>query len=127
MDNNLNRLRGEGVEVSVDDFGSGYSSLNMLAKISADTIKLDRLFLNNAKRDERGLTVIQYLTKMLKRLGFTVLAEGVETEEQLDWMKMADCDLVQGFYYAKPMSIADFRAFLADFNSGVRHEEKEFV
>lgn len=127
VDNNMNRLRGEGVEVSVDDFGSGYSSLNMLAKISADTIKLDRLFLNNAKRDERGLTVIQYLTKMLKRLGFTVLAEGVETEEQLDWMKMADCDLVQGFYYAKPMSIADFRAFLADFNSGVRHEEKEFV
>ncbi len=127
VDNNMNRLRGEGVEVSVDDFGSGYSSLNMLAKISADTIKLDRLFLNNAKRDERGLTVIQYLTKMLKRLGFTVLAEGVETEEQLDWMKMADCDLVQGFYYAKPMSIGDFRTFLAEFNSGVRHVEKELV
>lgn len=127
VDDNLNRLRGEGVEVSVDDFGSGYSSLNMLAKISADTIKLDRLFLNNAKRDERGLTVIQYLTKMLKRLGFTVLAEGVETEEQLDWMKMADCDLVQGFYYAKPMSIADFRKYLADFNSGARKVEEEFV
>ena len=117
VEQNMNRLRQEGVEVSVDDFGSGYSSLNMLAKVSADTIKLDRLFLNNAKKDERGLTVIQYLTKMLKRLGFTVLAEGVETEEQLNWLKMADCDLVQGFYYAKPMSIEEFRVFMKEFNA----------
>lgn len=125
VENNMNWLRKKGVEVSVDDFGSGYSSLNMLAKVSADTIKLDRLFLNNAKKDERGLTVIQYLTKMLKRLGFTVLAEGVETEEQLNWMKMADCDLVQGFYYAKPMSIADFRVFLKEFNSTAQGAGKE--
>lgn len=117
VDQNMHRLREQGVEISVDDFGSGYSSLNMLAKVSADTIKLDRLFLNNAKKDERGLTVIQYLTKMLKRLGFTVLAEGVETEEQLNWLKMADCDLVQGFYYAKPMSIEDFRIFMKEFNA----------
>ncbi|MCM1113384.1 MAG: GGDEF domain-containing phosphodiesterase [Muribaculum sp.] len=117
VESNMNLLREEGVEVSVDDFGSGYSSLNMLAKVSADTIKLDRLFLNNANKDERGLTVIQYLTKMLKKLGFTVLAEGVETEEQLNWMRMADCDLVQGFYYAKPMSIPDFRVFLRQFNA----------
>lgn len=122
VDENMNRLREQGVEVSVDDFGSGYSSLNMLAKVSADTIKLDRLFLNNAKKDERGLTVIQYLTKMLKRLGFTVLAEGVETEEQLNWMRMADCDLVQGFYYAKPMSIEEFRIFMKEFNARVVEE-----
>ena len=63
------------------------------------------------------MTVIQYLTKMLKRLGFTVLAEGVETEEQLNWLKMADCDLVQGFYYAKPMSIEEFRVFMKEFNA----------
>lgn len=124
VENNMNWLRRQGVEVSVDDFGSGYSSLNMLAKVSADTIKLDRLFLNNAKKDERGLTVIQYLTKMLKRLGFTVLAEGVETEEQLNWMRMADCDLVQGFYYARPMSIADFRVFLKNFNAMPQSVEK---
>lgn len=117
VDNNMNSLRSQGVEVSVDDFGSGYSSLNLLAKISADTIKLDRLFLNNAGKGERGLTVIRYLTKMLKRLGFTVLAEGVETEEQLNWVRMVDCDLIQGFYYAKPMCITDFRRFLMEFNS----------
>ena len=122
--NNMNRLRAKGVEVSVDDFGSGYSSLNLLAKISADTIKLDRLFLNNAEKDERGLTVIQHLTKMLKCLGFTVLAEGVETEQQLDWMRRADCDVIQGFYYAKPMCISDFRRFLAEFNARVVSGER---
>jgi diguanylate cyclase (GGDEF)-like protein len=127
VDDNMTRLREHGVEVSVDDFGSGYSSLNILSKISADTIKLDKLFLNNAGKDERGLTVIQYLTKMLKRLGFTVLAEGVETKEQLEWLKMADCDLVQGFYYAKPMSIVEFRKFLQEFNSGVGKSKAEAV
>ena len=125
VDNNMRKLREQGVEVSVDDFGSGYSSLNILAKVSADTVKLDRMFLNNANKDERGLTVIQYLTKMLKRLGFTVIAEGVETEEQLKWMRMADCDLVQGYYYAKPMSIPEFRVFLKDFNATARSMDSE--
>ncbi len=117
VDDNMKRLRTEGVDVSVDDFGSGYSSLNLLAKVSADTIKLDRLFLDAAGRDERGQTVIRYLTGMLKSLGFTVLAEGVETEEQLKWMRTAGCDLIQGFYYAKPMSIEDFKIFLKEYNS----------
>lgn len=123
VDQNLSKLRGNGVEVSVDDFGSGYSSLNMLARISADTVKLDRLFLYNAGKEDRGLTVIQYLTKMLKNLGFTVLAEGVETKEQLEWLKKADCDLVQGFYYAKPMQIEEFRIFLKEFNTGQKNAE----
>ena len=125
VENNMNRLRSKGVEVSVDDFGSGYSSLNLLGKISADTIKLDKLFISNAGMNERGLTVIQHLTKMLKCLGFTVLAEGVETEEQMNWMRKADCDMIQGYYYAKPMSIPDFRTFLAEFNSGVVNRKME--
>lgn len=125
VDNNMRKLREQGVEVSVDDFGSGYSSLNILANVSADTVKLDRMFLNNVNKDERGLTVIQYLTKMLKRLGFTVIAEGVETEEQLKWMRMADCDMVQGYYYAKPMSIPEFRVFLKDFNATARSMDSE--
>ena len=117
VDSNMRKLRDAGVEVSVDDFGSGYSSLNILAKVAADTIKLDRLFLNNAKKDEKGLTVIRCLTQMLKKLGFMVIAEGVETEEQLTWIRLAECDMVQGFYYAKPMTIEEFRVFLKEFNS----------
>lgn len=113
---NVRSLRGMGLEVSVDDFGSGYSSLNMLSKVEVDTIKLDREFIVNAEKDEKGLVVLRYLIKMLKHLGFKVLAEGAETEAQIRWLRDADCDIVQGFYYAKPMPIPEFRAFLKEFN-----------
>lgn len=116
---NAQALRDRGIQVSVDDFGSGYSSLNLLCRVSVDTIKLDRQFLQetlNTAKGENALTIIKYLIKMLKKLGFQVLAEGVETEEQLQMLKEADCDLVQGYYYAKPMPIPEFRAFLKKFN-----------
>lgn len=116
---NLKRLRDRGIGISVDDFGSGYSSLNLLSRITVDTIKLDKQFLDNTlnvAQEETALTVIKYLTKMLKHLGFKVLAEGVETKEQLEMLKKADCDYVQGYYYAKPMPIPQFREFLKEFN-----------
>ena len=119
LTNNLESLRDKGVEISVDDFGSGYSSLNLLSKVAVDTVKLDKQFLDdtmNSEREETALTIIKYLTKMLKHLGFKVLAEGVETKEQLDMLRLADCDIVQGYFYAKPMPIAEFRYFLQDFN-----------
>lgn len=116
---NLKNLRDRGIEVSVDDFGSGYSSLNLLSKVAVDTVKLDKQFLDttlSAAQEETALTIIKYLIKLLKHLGFKVLAEGVETEEQIDMLRRADCDYVQGFYYAKPMPIPEFRAFLKEFN-----------
>lgn len=119
LTNNLETLRDKGVEISVDDFGSGYSSLNLLSKVAVDTVKLDKQFLDdtmNSEREETALTIIKYLTKMLKHLGFKVLAEGVETKEQLDMLRLADCDIVQGYFYAKPMPIDDFRKFLQEFN-----------
>lgn len=119
LNRNLKSLRACGIEISVDDFGSGYSSLNLLSRVTVDTIKLDKQFLDttlNATQEETALTVIKYLIKMLKHLGFKVLAEGVETEEQLEMLKKADCDFVQGYYYAKPMPIPEFREFLKKFN-----------
>lgn len=119
LTNNLETLRDKGVEISVDDFGSGYSSLNLLSKVAVDTVKLDKQFLDdtmNSEREETALTIIKYLTKMLKHLGFKVLAEGVETREQLDMLRLADCDIVQGYFYAKPMPIGEFRTFLQEFN-----------
>ena len=103
----------------MDDFGTGYSSLNLLSRVSVDTIKIDKQFLDdtlNPAKGETALTITKYLIKMLKHLGFKVLAEGVETREQLEMLKMADCDLVQGYYYAKPMPIPEFRQFLKRFN-----------
>lgn len=116
LDSNLKKFRSQGVEISVDDFGSGYSSLNILGKVDVDTIKLDKQFLDSAAEKENAVTVIKYLIKMLKHLGFKVLAEGVETGEQLQMLKEADCDVVQGYYYAKPMPIHEFRQFLKEFN-----------
>ena len=119
LTNNLETLRDRGVEISVDDFGSGYSSLNLLSKVAVDTVKLDKQFLDdtmNSEREETALTIIKYLTKMLRHLGFKVLAEGVETSEQLEMLRLADCDIVQGYFYAKPMPIGEFRTFLQEFN-----------
>lgn len=116
LNQSIRKLRERGVEISVDDFGSGYSSLNILTKLEVDTIKLDKLFLSNAQNDPGAFTVVKYLIKMLKHLGFKVLAEGAETAEQVEMLKKADCDLVQGFFYAKAMPIEKFRVFLREFN-----------
>ena len=90
LNSNIDRLREHGIEVSVDDFGSGYSSLNLLSKVSVDTIKLDKQFLDSTlsgTQEETALTIIKYLIRMLKQLGFKVLAEGVETREQMEMLK----------------------------------------
>lgn len=109
------RLQDMGVVISIDDFGSGYSSLNVLSKVSADVIKLDRQFLMDEDGDY-STDFIKYLINMIKHLGYKTIAEGVETKEQEEMLKGANCDMVQGYYYARPMPIANFRRFLYEFN-----------
>ena len=113
---NLNCLKEGGIAISIDDFGSGYSSLNVLANVDADIIKLDKRFLKYTGEDTKTPVFIKYLIKMIKRMGYKVLAEGVETKEQLRMLKNAECDMVQGYYYAKPMPISAFRTYLKEFN-----------
>lgn len=113
---NLRSLKESGIAISIDDFGSGYSSLNVLSNVDVDIIKLDRKFLNHTGKDNKATVFIKYLIKMIKRMGYQVLAEGVETKEQLKLLKNADCDMVQGYYYAKPMPIPAFRKYLKEFN-----------
>lgn len=113
---NIKRLKENGITVSIDDFGSGYSSLNVLANVEVDVIKLDRKFLNYTSNDTKINAFLKYLVRMMKRLGYRVLVEGVETKEQLELLKNAECDMVQGYYYARPMPIAEFRKFLKEFN-----------
>ena len=116
LTDNLKKLKQNGIAISIDDFGSGYSSLNVLANVEADVIKLDKKFLEYARRDSKAPEFVKYLIRMMKELGYKVIAEGVETREQLDLLKNADCDMVQGYYYAKPMTIPAFREFLKEFN-----------
>lgn len=112
---NISRLQEMGVMISIDDFGSGYSSLNVLSKVSVDIIKLDRLFLNDTE-ESFSPDFIRNLISMLKHLGYQIIAEGVETKTQAEMLREADCDMAQGFYYARPMPVEDFRGFLRDFD-----------
>ncbi len=113
---NIQKLKESGIAVSIDDFGSGYSSLNVLANVEVDIIKLDRKFLDYTNNDSKTTAFVKYLVRMMKRLGYKVLVEGVETKEQLDLLRNAECDMVQGYYYARPMPIPEFRKFLKEFN-----------
>ncbi len=108
------QLKQRGFSVSIDDFGAGYSSLNVLSKVKADIVKLDRQFLLDVEMEKDNFTseFLQLLINMIKKLGFRVLAEGVETEEQVTLLKNAGCRFAQGFYYARPMPINEFLEFL---------------
>ena len=116
LTDNLRKLKDAGIAISIDDFGSGYSSLNVLANVDADIIKLDKKFLKYGEGDSKAPVFVKYLVKMMKSMGYKVISEGVETEAQLAFLKNADCDMVQGYYYARPMPVEDFRKFLKEFN-----------
>ncbi|SCZ77054.1 EAL domain-containing protein [Pseudobutyrivibrio xylanivorans] len=101
-------LRSYGFQVEMDDFGSGYSSLNMLKELSVDRIKLDLRFLTGPGFEDKGQIILSYLIQMFQLLGIDLLAEGVETLEQANFLKEKGCVEMQGFYFHKPMSVIDF-------------------
>jgi diguanylate cyclase (GGDEF)-like protein len=99
----MNEIKKAGFQLSVDDFGSGYSSLNLLKDIPADVIKLDKEFLNTTENNTKENIIIHSVIDMAKKLNMETVAEGIENQEQSDLLKSMGCDIVQGFYYAKPM------------------------
>ena len=103
--NEIERFRLAGYEVWMDDFGSGYSSLNTLKDYKFDELKIDMAFLSNFNETSR--TIIRSTVRMAKNLGLKTLAEGVETKEQMDFLKGIGCEKVQGYYYGKPMPLKD--------------------
>ncbi len=109
----LVQLRKEGFTVSIDDFGSGYSSLGMLKEYKVDTIKLDRSFFTGQDQDDDGRVVVEGVVDLVKNLGSVVVAEGIETKEQVDFLKSVGCYSVQGYYYAKPMPTTDFEELVS--------------
>ncbi|MBQ8970164.1 MAG: EAL domain-containing protein [Lachnospiraceae bacterium] len=110
----MEELKSRGYTVLMDDFGSGYSSLNMLRKAPIDVIKIDRFFLDEIMATDRGKIIVESSVRMAKQLGLQVIAEGVETKEQLDFLRDIHCDIAQGFYYAKPMPISEFEDYIKD-------------
>ncbi len=99
----IKKLHQFGYVVEMDDFGSGYSSLNVLKDVELDVIKLDMLFLVDDSENNRGGTIVSAVIRMAKWLDVPVIAEGVETIEQADFLKSIGCDYIQGYLYAKPM------------------------
>lgn len=106
-------LREHGFIVEMDDFGSGYSSLNMLSHIRLDTLKLDLKFISNETAKPFDVSILNDIVSMAHRLDMSVVAEGVETREQLRRLRAVGCDYVQGYFFAKPMPIANFNKLLA--------------
>lgn len=104
----VKRFQANGFSVSMDDFGSGYSSLNSLKDLPLDVIKLDCEFFSEATDVRRGETIIKDTIAMAKHLNMEIVAEGIETKEQVDLLDNIGCDMIQGFYFARPMSVADF-------------------
>ncbi len=104
----LATLREAGFAISIDDFGSGYSSLGMLKDYKVDVIKLDRSFFTSTVKEKSSDVVIEGIVDIIHNLGAKVVAEGIETEEQINFLKKTECYAAQGYFYAKPMSIADF-------------------
>ncbi len=108
-------LKGKGFIVEIDDFGSGYSSLNILKDVPADILKLDMRFLESGRNPARGGNILESVVRMAKWLGMPVIAEGVETIEQAEFLKSIGCYYIQGYLYARPMPLDDYEAFVNDY------------
>ena len=101
-------LRRKGYQVDMDDFGSGYSSLHMLSEMPVDVLKMDRGFVRHVGESEKDDSVVSMILNIAKALGIPVIAEGVETEEQLKRLKELGCPIVQGYYFSKPLHSTEF-------------------
>lgn len=99
----LEELRNRGFKVSLDDFGTGYSSLSYLRDIPIDTLKIDKSFVDTILLDDSTSIITDAVITMVKKLGLETIAEGVETEEQFEYLKNMHCDNIQGFLLGKPM------------------------
>lgn len=101
-----------GIKVSMDDFGSGFSSLNLLSEMPLDIIKLDRCFLHSTVLERKEKIVLSNIIRMTKELELTSLCEGVETDQQSEFLKEIGCDIQQGYYFARPLCEEDFVAMM---------------
>ncbi len=108
----LQELRRMGVRLCIDDFGTGYSSLNYISSLPISVLKIDRLFLEQQADNPGKGDIVKTIVQLAKDLGIRAIAEGVETHEQLMWLKSLACPYAQGYYFSKPMSPAQARSFL---------------
>ena len=110
----LKLLRDYGIRISMDDFGTGYSSLSQLKSLPIDTLKIDKSFMDTVLEDDNTNVIMESIMGMVKKLGLETVAEGVETEEQLEYLKNIQCDNVQGYLTGRPCPVSDLKEILKD-------------
>lgn len=108
----LNSLHELGVSIAIDDFGTGYSSLSYLTELPIDTLKIDMSFVQGIGVNPQKEVIIKVIIDLAKRLSLKVIAEGIETEQQMQFLKEHNCDIVQGYYYSKPCSFEECKKIL---------------
>ena len=108
----IETLRTIGFKIEMDDFGSGYSSLNMLAELPIDAIKLDMRFMQDNKHVQKRNMMLALIFDIAKALNVPSIAEGVETKEQMEMLKEMGCDIIQGYYFSRPLSAESFTDLL---------------
>lgn len=104
----VKKLRAAGFIVSMDDFGAGYSSLNSLKELQLDVLKLDADFFRGEDAEDRGMLIVSEVIDLAKKLNMKIVAEGIESREQVDFLAEQECDLIQGYFFAKPMPVNEF-------------------
>lgn len=105
-------LKEHGFTISMDDFGSGYSSLNLLRKVPIDTLKIDKVFIDSTEDVQRSQVIVEEIINMATKINVKTICEGVETQSQRDFLKDAGCNMVQGYFYSKPLPYEDFSDLL---------------
>ena len=108
----INQLRARGFEIEMDDFGSGYSSLNMLSCMPIDVLKMDMAFVRNIEHSEKDFRLVEVVLDIARYLKVPVVAEGVETQRQLDMLKEAGCELIQGYFFSRPLPPEEFERLI---------------
>jgi EAL domain-containing protein (putative c-di-GMP-specific phosphodiesterase class I) len=109
----LKILRGYGIRFALDDFGTGFSSLSYLKKLPIDTLKIDKSFIDTVLMDPPTRVITESVINMAKSLGFETIAEGVEEEQQHSYLHDIGCDVIQGYYFSKPLPPAEVESLLS--------------
>jgi EAL domain-containing protein (putative c-di-GMP-specific phosphodiesterase class I) len=108
LEGELNAMREMGLTLAIDDFGSGFSSLNYLKRLPVDVLKIDRMFIRDLDTDENDMAIVTGVVALASSMGLETVAEGVETIEQYHILQKLGCDSCQGYYFSKPLPVAEF-------------------
>ena len=108
----LNQIRESGIKILLDDFGTGYSSLSYLKKLPLDMVKIDRSFILDIERQEKEIVITEDIISIAHKLNLEVIAEGVETQEQVDYLLNHECDFLQGFFFIEPLCAEEMEGLL---------------